>query len=219
MGLLSLHGSQRNTQVDASVAWSHKIAQVLQEGRVYVLDTGQKVHFERLKPHNSGPNEWATIPTNNGDVAVITDPEPEQSLEKTPEDASQPSYREEELVSEASNNSQPPRQRYWMDTRLPRRTRAEGTRRFYQQFGSSTDTDEKLSVVFLSSVQADTNEVQELGAQPETLPPIEIPLTPTIIPENLFSEHEMIEARPSEQETQQPVIEIGTSSIGTSAPL
>ena len=28
-----------------------KVVQVFQDGRVYVLDTGQKVHFERLKPH------------------------------------------------------------------------------------------------------------------------------------------------------------------------
>ena len=42
-------------------AWSgpHKIARVLQEGRVYILDTGQKVPFERFKTHNSGPTERA----------------------------------------------------------------------------------------------------------------------------------------------------------------
>ena len=37
-------------------AWRgpHEVVQVFQEGRVYVLDTGQKVHFERLKPRHSG---------------------------------------------------------------------------------------------------------------------------------------------------------------------
>ena len=124
-------------------AWRgpHKIAQVLQEGRVYVLGTGQKVHFERLKAHSSGPTEWATIPTNNGDVAVIMDPEPEQSLKEIPDDISQPSYREQELTSEDSNTSQPTRQRHWMDTRLRTRLREGGTCRYYQQFGSSTDSD------------------------------------------------------------------------------
>ena len=93
-------------------AWRgpHKIARVLQEGRVFVLDTGQKKHFERLKPHNSGPTEWATIPTSNGDVAVIMDPEPEHSLEEVSDDALQRSYSEEEPISEASNNSLYPRQ-------------------------------------------------------------------------------------------------------------
>ena len=106
-----------------------------------------------------------------------------------------------------------------METRLLTRIRAGRTRRYYQQFGSSTDTDEESSGVFLSSAQADTNEEQELGAQPETLPPIEIPLTSTNIPEKFFSENEMIEAYPSEQGTQQPINETATSLIGTSAPL
>ena len=62
----------------------HKVARVLQGGRVNILDSGQKVHFERLKPHYVGPTEWATVPTNNGDVKEIMDPEPEESLlEKT----------------------------------------------------------------------------------------------------------------------------------------
>ena len=121
------------------------------------------------------------------------DPEPEQSLEEIPDEASQPSYREEELISEASNNSQPSRQKHWMDTRLRTRIRAGGSRRYCQQFGSSTDTDEKSSDVPLTSTQAETNEEQELAVQPEALPSIEMPLTPTNIPENLFSEHEMIE--------------------------
>ena len=43
-------------------AWRgpHKVVHVFQDGRVYVLDTGQKVHFERLEPHQSGPLEFAT---------------------------------------------------------------------------------------------------------------------------------------------------------------
>ena len=50
-------------------AWSgpHKVVQVLPEVRLYVLDSGEKVHFERLKPHLIGPTEWVTMLTNNGD--------------------------------------------------------------------------------------------------------------------------------------------------------
>ena len=82
-------------------------------------------------------------------------------------------------------------------------------------------TDEESSVVLLSSAQAETKEERELAAQPETLtvPPVEMPLTPTNITENLFSEHEMIEGPPNEQETQQHASETETSLIGTSAPL
>ena len=36
------------------------------------------------------------------------DPEPDQSLEEIPDDASQPSYREEETLSKASNTSLSP---------------------------------------------------------------------------------------------------------------
>ena len=204
-------------------AWRgpHKTSRVLQEGRVYVLATKQKVEFERLKPHNSGPSKWATVPTNNGDVAVTMDPETKQYLEEVPDDASQPSYREEEPISEASNKSLPPRQRHWMDTRLRTRLRAIGTRRYYQQFDSSPYSDEESSNVLLSSAHTENNEEQELATQPEYLivPPVEMPLTPTKITENLFSEHEMIEAPLNDQDTHQPVSETGTSLIGTSAPL
>ena len=203
-------------------AWRgpHKVARVLQEARVYVLATEQKANFKQLTPDNVGPTEWATIPTNKGDVAVIMDPEPEKSLEEIPDDALQPSYREEEPISETSNNSPPPRQRHWMDTRFRTRIRTAGNRRYCQQFGSSTDTDEESSDVLLSSAQTETNEEQELTTQPETLTvPVEMPPTPTNITENLFSEQEMIEAPPNEQETQQPASETITSLIGTSSPL
>ena len=50
-------------------AWRgpHRVAHVLQEERVYNLDTGQKVHFERLKLHHSGPTEFATTPLHYED--------------------------------------------------------------------------------------------------------------------------------------------------------
>ena len=45
-------------------AWRglRRVAHILQDGRVYVLDTGQKVPFERLKQHQSGPTEFVTTP-------------------------------------------------------------------------------------------------------------------------------------------------------------
>ena len=68
----------------------HKVARVLLEWRVYILDTGQKVHFERLKPHHSGPTEWAAVTAHNGEVAIIRDSDAEQSQEEVPDDASRP---------------------------------------------------------------------------------------------------------------------------------
>ena len=111
------------------------------------------MHFERLKPHYGGPTEWATVPTNNSDVKETMDPEPEESLLEKSDEASQPAYREE-VPSDATL---PSRQRHWMDTRLRTRMRAGGSRRFYQQFGSSTDTDEESSNILLPSAQVETN--------------------------------------------------------------
>ena len=101
-------------------AWQgpHKVVHVLQDGCVYILDSGQKVHFERLKPHHGGPTEFVALPSGSGEVVVVMDPEPEHSAEEIRDDCSQPSYREEEPLSEASDVSLPSRRRHWMNTRL-----------------------------------------------------------------------------------------------------
>ena len=111
-------------------AWRgpHKVVQVFQEGRVYVLDTGQKVHFERLKPHHSGPLELATAQADSGEIVVLMDPDPERSIEVVDDDKSQPSYKTEQLLSEASDVSLPSRKHHWMDTRLRTKLRAGGSR-------------------------------------------------------------------------------------------
>ena len=95
-------------------AWRgpHRIFHTLQDGRVYILDTGQKVHFERLKPHNSGPLEFAATPLDTGDIAVVMDPEPERSVEPIDDDCSKPFYHSEQLLPEASDVSLPSRQRH-----------------------------------------------------------------------------------------------------------
>ena len=95
----------------------HRVVHTLQDGRVYILDTGQKVHFERLKRHNSGPLEFVATPLDTGDVAVVMDPEPEHSIEPINDDCSKLSFKSEQLLSKASNASLPSRQRHWMDTR------------------------------------------------------------------------------------------------------
>ena len=81
-------------------AWRgpHRIFHTLQDGRVYIMDTGQKVHFERLKPHNSGPLDFAATPLDAGDIAVVMDPEPERSMEPIDDNCSKPSYHSEQLL-------------------------------------------------------------------------------------------------------------------------
>ena len=46
----------------------HKSVHVFQDGRVYVLDTGQNIHFERLRPHQSGPLEFAMVQADGSDI-------------------------------------------------------------------------------------------------------------------------------------------------------
>ena len=207
-------------------AWRgpHKVARVLQEGRVYILDTGQKVHFERLKPHHGGPTEWAAVPAHNGEVAIIMDPDPEQSHEEVRDDASQPSYRAEEPLSEASNASLPSRQRHWMDTRLRTRMRVGDSRLHYQQFDySATESDDERTDVLLSSAQANPDESAILSSLVDEPAPIpEMPISPLPAMEALFSENEavpdVIDNTPSPP-IQAPSKSASTSLAGTFAPL
>ena len=116
-------------------AWRgpHKVVQVFQDARVYILDTGQKVHFERLKLHQSGPLEFVATQAVEGDIEVLMDPDPEHPVDVI-NDMSQPSYKNEQLLSEASDVSLPSRGRHRMDTRLRSKLRAGGSGMHYQQF-------------------------------------------------------------------------------------
>ena len=82
-------------------AWRgpHKVTDVLQDGRLYVLDTGQKVHFERLKKHVPAPWDWAAHQPFGLDqnVAIIADPYVEESNEEITSDISRDSFLPEQL--------------------------------------------------------------------------------------------------------------------------
>ena len=205
-------------------AWRgpHRVVHPLQDGRVYILDTGQKVHFERLKPHNIGPLEFAATPLDTGNIAVVMDPEPERSVEPIEDYCSKPSYNTEQLLSEASNVSLLSRQRHWMDTRLRAKLRAGGSRQHYQQFDYSTsETDDETSGAMLP---ISTYSPQQVQTQP---PPDSIgdPLAPNSLSDvsmlvclpQLFSDHKPMRS-PSPQVSQSdntPEL----SLTGTSAPL
>ena len=72
---------------------------MLQDGRLYVLDTGQKVHFERLKKHVPAPRDWAAHQPFGLDqnVAIIADPYVEESNEEITSDISRDSFLPEQL--------------------------------------------------------------------------------------------------------------------------
>ena len=205
-------------------AWRgpHRVVHTLQDGRVYILDTGQKVHFERLKLHNSGPLEFVATPLDTGDVAVVMVPEPEHSIEPINDDCSKLSYKSEQLLSEASNASLPSRQRQWMDTRLRTKLRAGGTRQHYQHFDYSTsETDEEthkemLPIPTYSPQQIHTQSHPEAitdSSAPDLLSDVSML---SGLPQ-LFSDHEPMRS-PSphiSQSSKTPEL----SSMGTSAPL
>ena len=196
-------------------AWRgpHKVVQVFQDGRVYVLDTGQKVHFERLKPHHSGPLELATAHSDSGEVVVLMDPEPERSVDVVDDDKSLSSYKPEQLLSEASDASLPSRRRHWMDTRLRTKLRAGGSRPHYQQFDYSTSgTDDELSDAMLPIPPNPVDEdMVEPAAPPTTL---DQSISPARVLPQLFSDHERVRS-PSPQISS----EEETSLPGTSASL
>ena len=152
------------------------------------------------------------------------DHDPEQSHEEVRDDASQPSYRAEEPLSEASNASLPSRQRHWMDTRLRTRMRAGGSRPHYQQFDhSSTESDDERSDVLLSSAQANPDESAILSSpvdEPAHIP--EMPISPLPAMEALFSENEAVPDIMDDTPNppiQAPTKSANTSLTGTSAPL
>ena len=197
-------------------AWRgpHKDVQVFQDGRVYVLDTGRKVHFERLKPHQSGPLEFAATQADTGEIVVLIDPESDRSVDTIDDDTSQLSYKAEQLLSEASDVSLPSRRRHWMDTRLRTKLRAGGSRMHYQQFDYSTSgTDDELSDVMLP---VPPDPVDPGTVEPEApVPSSDQSVSPTRRLPQLFSDHERSRS-PS------PILtasEKESSLLGTSAPL
>ena len=93
-------------------AWRgpHKVTNVLQDGRLYVLDTGQKVHYERLKKHVPAPWDWTTYQPFELDqnVTIIADPYVEDTNEEITSDISRDSFLPEQLP-EASFEMEPTR--------------------------------------------------------------------------------------------------------------
>ena len=197
-------------------AWRgpHKVVHVFQEGRVYVLDTGQKVHFERLKHHHSGPLEFATAQADSGEIVVLMDPDPERFIDVVDDDKSQPSYKTEQLLSEASDVSLPSRKHHWMDTRLRTKLRAGGSSMHYQQFDYSTSgTDDELSEIMLSVPPDPVDADRRKPEVPQ--PPSDQSISPTHHLPQLFSDHER--ARSPSPQISSP--EKQPSLLGTSAPL
>ena len=117
---------------------------VLQEGRLYVLDTGQKVHYERMKKHVPAPWEWAAHQPfrPNENIAIIADPYVEENQEEITSDISQESYLPEQLdpaspgVPEPS--APPPRR---IQTRTQTALQEGRPRRRFSHYGYSSESE------------------------------------------------------------------------------
>ena len=144
--------------------------------------------------------------------------------EEMPDEASKPSYSEEEPRCEASNALLPSRRRHWMDTRLRTRMRAGGSRLHYQQFDYSlTDTEGERSDVLLTSDQVNNNEnITTTPPIDDTMPIHGIPISPLPAMDEIFSENGAVIGPEPDVPTSpmRTLIDSADASlVGTSAPL
>ena len=181
-------------------AWRgpHKVTNVLQDGRLYVLDTGQKVHFERLKKHVPAPWDWAAHQPFGLDqnVAIIADPYVEESNEEITSDISRDSFLPEQLP-EASFEMEPtaPVPPRTIQTRTQSALEQGIPRRRFSHFG------------YPSESESDREPMDQ---------PIEEPQQPMVHPdiddlEPLYSDQEEV--------LPEPAPSLVPSPSGTSAPL
>ena len=166
-----------------------KLTRALQDGRLYVLDTGQKVHFERLKKHVPAP--W------DQNVAIIADPYVEKSHEEISSDVSRDSFLPEQLP-EASFESEPtlPVPLRTIQTRTQTALELVIPRRRFSQFGYPSDSELQQEIIEPPSV--------------ESSPQMVFPELDELEP--LFSDQEEIHL-------EEPINSLLPLPSGTSAPL
>ena len=72
----------------------YRISEVFQEGRFYVLSSGQKVHFEQLTRHVNNPSEWKAN-VEEHEIDIIVDLYPDDINEEIDSDIDELSFVEE----------------------------------------------------------------------------------------------------------------------------
>ena len=72
------------------------VMEVRQNGRCYILDINQKVHFERLKLHVLDPTDWILL--ENGEVGFVIPEDAENPNEEIPLSEGAGHYEEEQLL-------------------------------------------------------------------------------------------------------------------------
>ena len=188
-------------------AWRgpHKVLPVFQDGRINVLDSVQKFHFDCLKPHQSEQLAFVTARADSGDSVVLMNPEPMLSTMTCLS----------HLIKLSNYFQGQPMclclraRRHWMDTRLRTRLRAGGSRMHYQQFDHSKSGTDVMLPIPLVPIDADKVDQEVL------MPSSDQSISPTRQLPQIFSDHERARS-PSPQLT---ASEKERSLLGTSAPL
>ena len=122
----------------------YTIVEVFQEGRVYALSSGHKVHFERLKRHVNSPTEWKANLMEE-EVKVHFDPNPEESVEEVGHDIVEDSFFEETPHSgdEVEHQGATPQgERREIQTRTRTALDEGRERKYFTQYGYSSSSDE-----------------------------------------------------------------------------
>ena len=155
-----------------------------------MLDTGQKVHYERLKKHVPAPWDWTTHQPFRPDpnIAIIADPYVEDTNEEITSDVSRDSFLPEQLP-EASFELEPTRPvpPRTIQTRTQTALERGIPRRRFSQFGypseSDSEPEEPGPPPIISPSQVVSLEIDDLepvfSDQEEILPPA---LTDSLIP-------------------------------------
>ena len=124
----------------------YKVVEVLQEGRLYVLSSGHKVHFERLKRHISGPQEWKVLGGEEDDDEIVADPNPEDPVEEVASDVEEGSFVEEQRLSDAADELSewgPASDSHPMQTRTRTALQEGRPRRRFEQYADYSSSDEQ----------------------------------------------------------------------------
>ena len=178
-------------------AWRgpHKVTDVLKDGRLYVLDTCQKVHYGRLKKHVPALWDWATHQPFGPDqnVVIITDPYVEEIASDSSRDSLLPEQLPEASFEIEPTRPVPPRT---MQTRTQTGLEQGVPRRRFSQFGYPSESE----------------------SEPEVTEPLLLDSAPQIV----FPELDDLDPLFSDQEEIQPATlteSLIPSSSGTSATL
>ena len=166
----------------------HKITDVLQDGRLYVLDTGRKVYFERLKRHVPAPWDWAAHQPFGLDqnVAIIADPYAEENNEEFTSDISRDSFLPEQLP-ETSFEMEPtaPIPPRTIQTRTQSALQRGIPRRRFSHFGypSESESDQEPTEQPITEAQQpmvfpDIDDLEPLFSDQEEI----LPEPPSLIP-------------------------------------